>query len=352
MTPDQKFERWVKYSVFGFAILFIYFLIADLAMPITPQAMATRIVTKIAPRVSGPIEHIYVKNNQLVKKGDVLFQIDPTPYKLAVEQAQLSLDKAKQNNDSLDASIIAAEAKVKENQAIVEQRVRDVARLSKLFARNATSKQLKDDAVSNAIAANANLAAAQAELKELRIQRGENNDNNLAIRIAVNELKQAKLNLVYIEVKAENDGIITNLQLGTGAYAKAGQPIIALVDNNVDIIADFREKNLRYLNNDMQAYIAFDGHPGAVYTAYVNNIDAGVSSGQFDANGTLSTPSTSTRWVRDAQRMRVHLNCDSPMELSLPSGSRATVQLIPGNTFLAILAKVQIHFLSILHYIY
>jgi multidrug resistance efflux pump len=352
MTPDQKFERWVKFSIFGFTIVFVYFLLADLAMPITPQAMATRIVTKIAPRVSGPIAHISVKNNQFVKKGDVLFQIDPTPYKLAVEQAQLALDKAKQDNDRLDASIIAAVAKVKENQAIVEQRNREMARLSKLFASNAVSKQLKDDAVSNAIAANANLAAVQAELKELRVQRGENNSDNLAIRIANNTLKQAKLNLTYTEVKAEHDGIITNLQLNTGAYAIAGQPIIAQVDNKMDIIADFREKNLRYFNYDMLAYIAFDSQPGSIYTARVNNIDAGVSSGQFDANGTLSTPSSSTRWVRDAQRMRVHLNCDSPVELSLPSGSRATVQLIPSNGFLAILAKLQIYALSILHYIY
>lgn len=352
MTPDQKFERWIKYSIFGFAILFIYFLIADLIMPLTPQAMATRIVTKIAPQVSGPIADIYIQNNQPVKKGDILFEIDPTPYKLAVEQAQLRLDRARQDNERLDASIAAAEAKVKENRAIVEQRTREATRLSQLFSRNGTSKQLMDDAISNATAADANLSAAQAQLKELRIQRGQDDTTNVAIRIANNALKQAKLNLAYTQIKADHDGIITNLQLDIGAYATAGQPIVALVDKQVDIIADFREKNLKYFNDNMLAYIAFDSHPGSVYPAYVNTIDAGVSNGQFDANGRLATPSVSTRWVRDAQRMRVHLECQSSVALSLPSGSRATVQLIPNNTFLALLAKLQIHFLSVLHYIY
>ncbi|MCG6283428.1 HlyD family secretion protein, partial [Vibrio diabolicus] len=66
MTPDQKFARWIKYSSFVFVFVFAYFLVADLAMPLTPQAMATRVVTKVSPRVSGQISEIYVNNNQAV----------------------------------------------------------------------------------------------------------------------------------------------------------------------------------------------------------------------------------------------------------------------------------------------
>ncbi|MBY7995993.1 HlyD family secretion protein [Vibrio fluvialis] len=352
MTPDQKFARWIKYSSFVFVFVFAYFLVADLAMPLTPQAMATRVVTKVSPRVSGQISEIYVKNNQTVYKGDVLFQIDPAPYQLAVEQAQLNLERTMQSNDQLDASIVAAQADVTAAVIVSDQKTREYNRLNTLFNRNGTSQQLRDDAQSSATAAKANLAAARARLKELQVSRGNTDDSNVSVRVAQNQLDQAKLNLSYTKVMAENDGVVTNLQLEAGTYAAAGSPLIAQVDNQVDVIADFREKSLRHLSTDSDALIAFDSKPGQVFEARVSSVDAGVSSGQFDANGLLASPTSSTRWVRDAQRMRLHLALSDEQLQKLPAGARATVQLLPENSVFNLLAKIQIRFLSALHYIY
>lgn len=352
MTPDQKFARWIKYSSFVFVFVFAYFLVADLAMPLTPQAMATRVVTKVSPRVSGQISEIYVNNNQTVHKGDVLFQIDPAPYQLAVEQAQLNLERTMQSNDQLDASIVAAQADVTAAVIVSDQKTREYNRLNTLFHRNGTSQQLRDDAQSAATAAKANLAAARARLKELQVSRGNTDSSNVSIRVAQNQLDQATLNLSYTKVMAENDGVVTNLQLEAGTYAAAGSPLIALVDNQVDVIADFREKSLRHLNTESDALIAFDSKPGQVFEARVSSVDAGVSSGQFDANGLLASPTSSTRWVRDAQRMRLHLALRDEQLQKLPAGARATVQLLPENSVFKLLAKLQIRFLSALHYIY
>ncbi|WP_120510576.1 HlyD family secretion protein [Photobacterium salinisoli] len=352
MTPDQKFARWIKYACFAFVLVFAYFLMADLAMPLTPQAMATRVVTKVAPRVSGPVTEIHVHNNQAVHQGDVLFVIDPAPYQLAVEQARLNLEKVIQNNSQLDASILAAKAEVAANEAILQQKTREAHRLSTLFHRNGTSQQLRDDAQSAAVAAKANLSASQARLKELEVSRGEISDKNLSIRVAKNQLQQAELNLSYTRVEAKRDGVITNLQLEQGAYASAGNPLVALVSTDVDIIADFREKSLRHFSNDSQALVAFDSQPGQVFTARISSLDAGVSAGQFDANGRLATPTESNRWVRDAQRMRLHLNIEGGAPQHLPAGARATVQLVPDSGLFAWMAKAQIKFLSALHYIY
>ncbi len=353
MTPDQKFARWIKYSCFGFVLVFAYFLIADLAMPLTPQAMATRVVTKVAPQVSGQIAHVYVKNNQIVHKGDVLFEIDPASYQLAVEQAQLNLEQVIQSNEQLDASITAAEADLKAAEIVASQKAREFKRLDALFSRHGTSQQQRDDSQSESIAAKANVAASQAKLKELRVSRGDTKGANVSLRVARNQLDKAKLNLSYTHVIAEHDGIVTNLQLEAGTYATAGSPLIALVDNKVDIIADFREKSLRHFETDSHALVAFDSKPGQVFDAQVTTLDAGVSAGQFNADGSLATPTTSNRWVRDAQRMRIHVALeDNDFVNKLPSGAKATVQLIPNSRFVAWLAKVQIHFLSTLHYIY
>ena len=76
-----------------------------------------------------------------------------------------------------------------------------------------------------------------------------------------------------------------------------------------------------------------------------------MSAGQFDANGRLAAPVESDRWVRDAQRMRLHLELDD-LPSHLPAGARATVQLLPDNPLTAMLARAQIHLLSLLHYVY
>ncbi|MDF2153805.1 HlyD family secretion protein [Vibrio sp. CAU 1672] len=352
MTPDQKFARWIKYSCCGFAIVFAYFLIADLVMPLTPQAMVTRVVTKVAPRVSGPITQLYVANNQLIHKGAPLFEIDPEPYRLAVEQAQLNLERVSQDNQKLDATIAAAQANLKASKVVLEQREREALRLNTLFHRHGISQQHRDDAESAATAAKANWLAAQARVKELEVSRGENVDENVAIRVAKNQLQQALLNLSYTQVLAEQDGVVTNVQLKPGAYAAAGTPLIALVSEQVDVIADFREKSLRHFERDSKALVAFDSRPGEVFEAQITSLDAGVSSGQFDANGQLATPSSSNRWVRDAQRMRLHLAVEQVAEHNLPAGARATVQLLPDAPVALWFAHLQIRLLSSLHYIY
>lgn len=352
MTPDQKFARWIKYSCVAFVLVFAYFLVADLAMPLTPQAMATRVVTKVAPRVSGQITHLYVANNQEISQGDLLFQIDPQPYQLAVEKAQLNLERVIQNNEQLDASIAAAKADVEASKIVAEQKVREAKRLDTLFHRNGTSQQQRDDAQSSATAARANLLAARARLKELEVNRGDLGATNVNIRVAQNQLKQAELNLSYTQVIAEHDGVVANLQLETGAYAAAGTPLVALVSDDVDIIADFREKSLRHFNQNSRALVAFDSLPGDVFEARITSVDAGVSSGQFDADGRLAAPTDSNRWVRDAQRLRLHLAIDEPQQRAFPAGARATVQLLPENSLSGWLARCQIRFLSLLHYIY
>ncbi len=352
MTVEHKFTRWVKFSVLLFVAVFAYFLFADFKMPLTPQAMVVRNVVKVVPQVSGHIVALQVQNNQTVKRGDVLFSIDPAAYQLAVERAELAVEQAQQQNDQIDAAILAAIADVEASEIVYQQKQQYAKRLADLFANNSVSQQQRDDAQSDAVAEHAKLLAAQARVKQLQVNRGKLGDSNLNLQVAQNQLNQARLNLSYTEVKAEQDGVVTNVQLAVGAYANAGQPLLALVSSEAEVIADFREKSSRYALNGSPALVTFDSQPGTLYRAEVVGMDAGVSDGQFDANGRLATPANSNRWVRDAQRMRLHLavkQADAPF---LPSGAKATVQLLPQQQLFAYLARLQLKFLSLLHYVY
>lgn len=352
MTPDQQFTRLVRIAMFGFAFLFIYFLFADLKMPMTTEAMATRAITKVAPQVSGRIDQVLVHNNQIVQKGQTLFQMDSTPFQLAVEEAELLLEQAKQNNAELDASLAAAKADVNAAKTMSDQKNREAKRMVNLFSNRGISQQERDQSVSYAQSARANLLAAQAQLEKIKVSRGLEGENNLNIRQAQNHLKHAQLNLAYTQVKAEQDGLVTNLHLEQGSFKSAGSPALALVSNQFDIIADFREKSLIDAQKGMDAFIAFDGRPSELFSATLESIDAGVSAGQFDANGELATPTSSSRWVRDAQRMRLHFTLNEPLDFSVAAGARATVQLVPENGLFAVLAKAQIKVVSFMHYIY
>ncbi len=198
------------------------------------------------------------------------------------------------------------------------------------------------------------VSALRASIHNLQIQRGERDDRrNVTLQQYQTTLREAQLNLEWTKIRAEADGTVSNLQLSPGLYASAGSPVMAVVNQQTDIVADFREKSLRHTRQGTDAAVVFDAMPGKVFAARVTSSDAGILAGQEEVNGELSQPEQSTRWVRDAQRMRIHVALDEPLEKTLPTGARATVQLYNSEgAFARFFSGLQIHLISWLHYVY
>ena len=354
MTPDQIFKRWVHGALAAFVIAFVYFIIADIWLPLSAQARVMHPVVGIAPEVSGQVTQVLVQNNQQVKAGDILFSLDKQAYQLAVEKTELALEAAEQENAQLDAAIASAQASVAAYQAQAAELGLELTRLQQLIGSRSVSQQQLDKTAANYQAALAQVDAANAQAHELVVRRGEPGAGNLLQRQVANTLAQARLDLQYTEVQAKVDGVITNLQLVAGNYATAGKPLAALVANQADIIADFREKSLTKVTAGTAASVIFDGLPGQVFAATVSAIDAGVKDGQLNADGSLADPQHSDRWVRDAQYLRLHLtlNDNTTVLAALPTGARATVQLYPAAGPARWLGQLQARFISLLHYIY
>ncbi len=108
MTPDQRFSRWVRIALAAFAVLFVYFLVADSFMPMTPEARVMRPVTQIAPELGAPVQAVLVNDHQRVAAGEVLFRLEPAPFELARQQALLNREQAEQENARLRAELAAA----------------------------------------------------------------------------------------------------------------------------------------------------------------------------------------------------------------------------------------------------
>ncbi|MGK9172442.1 HlyD family secretion protein [Yokenella regensburgei] len=354
MTPEQKFARWVRVSIASFLLMFVYFIVADIWIPLTPDSTVMRVVTPVSSRVAGYVAKVHVQNNSQVKKGDLLFELDATPFVNQVEAAKIALAQAKLTNQQLDAQIVAAQASLKTAELTAQNNKVTFDRYQRLGAMQNVSQSDLDNVRTTWQSSVQSVNNLNASIRALIIQRGERDDSrNVTLQKYQNSLEQAQLNLGWTKVRAEMDGKVSNLQLSPGFYAAAGSAALALVHDNADIVADFREKSLRHTHPGTDAAVVFDALPGQVFPAHVTSSDAGVLAGQEAVNGALSQPETSNRWVRDAQRMRIHVALNDPLPPNLPTGARATVQLYNSEgVFARFFSGLQIHLVSWLHYVY
>lgn len=237
----------------------------------------------ITPQVSGSITELKVKDNQLVKAGDVLFRIDDTPYHIAVLNAEAQLarmqtDLAKANNE---------------------------ANRRRHLSQNYISAEDLDTANISVKAAQASVAAAQAQLA------------------------QAQWQLAQTVVKAPVDGWVTNLSTRTGNYATAGQPVFALVDSHsFYVMGYFEETKLRHIHGGAAAKIVL--YSGDVtLQGHVSSIGRAIYDQSVETDsGLVADIKPNVPWVRLAQRVPVRIQFDNlPAGLTLVSGTTCTVAI-------------------------
>jgi len=238
MTMDKTQKYLATGSIVLLAIVLALLKYWDYVVnPWTRDGQVSAYVVQIAPRVSGPIVELPVVNNQFVKAGDVLFQIDPRTFKVAVDQARAELANTSNDYTALSEQIVAAEASVEAAKFSVQQAaasikeaestlVKDRAefeRQKEMLPRKATSQkayqqaeanyrvavQQRATAVAGLAQAKANLHKAEANLAEARANRGAPGGENPQVRAAVAELEQAELDLEFTTVRAPVDGYVT-----------------------------------------------------------------------------------------------------------------------------------------------
>lgn len=354
MTADQQFKNWMRTLIVLFIVLFLYVVIADRHAPITTEGRVQGYVVQVSPEVSGKVTNVLINNNQSVRKGDVLFKIDDRKYKIALQQAKLSLQSANEKEATLYSQREAAIANIAKAQATFDNAHREYVRLQKLSSQKVISQSALDDAYAQNQVASAALKAENQNLKVIEAQLGEKKGQSSAVRIAQNGIDKAMLDLSNTEVLAPSDGVVTNLQLEAGTMANSNMPLLTFVPTgSMWVAADFREKSVANADKTYHALVTFDANPGTVYDFDISSRDYGVAAAQQTPNGALTKVEVNNRWVRDAQRTRVNLISDEELPSALFVGSRATIALYPDNSvFWQFMAKVQIHIASWFHFIY
>ena len=331
--------------------------------PWTRDGQVRANVIQVAPRVSGPIVKLPIKDNQFVKAGDLLFEIDPRTYKAALDQASAKLDETRDDLEDLAQQVKAAQAALDQSASQIKQAesavksaeaesikaIADFERATKLVAKGDISKRGFDSAKASNDVAQADLDKAQsqliqaksaqlqaeAELARAKADLGAPGDENAQLRGAKAELETAQLNLEFTQVKASVDGHVTNLNLRLGSQAVANQPALALVDvNSYWVHGFFRETLVGRMKAGDRAVITLMSYPDMPLTGAVDSIGWGIAQ-QDGSTGEDLLPSINPtfEWIRLAQRVPVRVHLEKvPDGVELRVGTTGSVLVMTGTS--------------------
>ena len=261
------------------------------ANPWTRDGQVRTQVIQVSPRVTGIVTRIHVVDNQRVKKGDLLFEIDPSRYRIKVEQAKARLRRTLESAKGIRIEYERVKRIYRQDRGAVSQ---------KALVRNETSyyKSLAD------------------------------------IDSAEESLKAAELNLAFTRVYAEVDGYVSNINFQVGSPATAGKPILALVDeNSFWVFGFFRENTIPDVEVGDRAVVTLLAYPDTPLTGRVESIAWGIAHADGNPGGNL-LPSVKPvfQWIRLAQRIPVRIKLNPlPDGIKLRFGLTASVMILHNN---------------------
>ena len=297
--PADPVRRWTLITLVLCIVLFGWTLVADRLTPYTSDASVRTFVVRIAPEVSGKVIEVAVRDNQIARTGDLLFRIDPTPFRIAVERAEAKLVAAGQSIGASTAAVDAAQAQLVQEIAQRDNVRQQAARVFELVRGGIYPPARGDQARSQLETAEAQVQRAEASLEQARQALGPQGAENPQIREALAALEQARLDLTRTTLLAPGDGVVSNLQLNIGQYAGAGQPALTFLDARlVWLHAFLRENNLEHIRPGTPAEVVLDVLPGRVLPALVESVGWGVGEGDVDNDRPAEDASKQRRVVR------------------------------------------------------
>jgi len=266
----------------------------------------------ITPDISGKIINVAVKEGQQVATGDVMFQIDPVPFRLAVAQARAKLDDAKTSHDNLVANVKLYAQTIEIVNAGIALKQRDVERKSSLVKSNAGS-QLDLDNSGTA------LVTAQAQLQLVRMQNSTALNQLLgdpelpleqfpAYMQAKAALDDAQRNLDLTTVRAPMDGVATQVeQIQLGRFVAAGTPVFSIIDISKPWVdANPKESDFTYVAVGQPVTVDVDAFPDHVFKGTVGSLSPGTGA-QF---AILPPQNATGNFVKVVQRVPVRIYLD------------------------------------------
>jgi multidrug resistance efflux pump len=324
--------------------------------PYTAQAQKAVISIPITPQVTGIVSEVPDHQNKLIKKGEVLFKIDPTRYQARVSRLEADLVTAISNTESMKGELNASIANTQRVSAERDRLYKDYQRyLQGSKARvNPFSESDIDNARQNYLAQDAMVKSSVAEQSQIKSQLDSmvNGEQSQIVSLRA-QLTEARYNLEQTVVRAPSDGYATQVLVRPGTYAAALplRPVMVFIpEQKRQIVAQFRQNSLLRLEPGDMAEVVFNALPGQVFTGKLTAILPVVPGGSYQAQGTLQSltvvPGT------DGVLALIELEANAQVE-SLPDGIYAQVAVYSDHfSHVAVMRKVLLRMTSWMHYLY
>lgn len=292
----------------------IYFIIHSLHYQETDDAFVEGHIISIAPRVSGPVLKLLVDDNEEVKKGQLLLEIDPNDYITALKQKEATLEEAKASLNMAEREITHSNSELKrssEDITAAKSRLKfateDYKRYKEMYKEGISSKQEFDDSQTRYTVANAeHKSALQREIASesiLQSSKAKKQATLAAIKRLEAEVEQAKLDLSYTKIYAPQDGLITNRSVEQGNYVQIAQPLMSVVPKKVWIVANFKETQLTHMKKGQSVEIKIDTYPNKKFKGEVDSIQRATG-----AKASLFPPENAVgSYVKIVQRVPVKI---------------------------------------------
>jgi membrane fusion protein, multidrug efflux system len=282
----------------------------------TDDAFIEANVTPIAPQVAGRVAQLFVQDNQEVKQGEVLLQIDPDDFQASLGHARAALAANQSRLEQAKAQITVDNARVEQEKANV-------------IVAEATAKQAEADnqryqgAGNQAVSeSQLGLAATQAHTAEAQIDAAREQElaaeaqaglDNASLQTAAAEVemsraqvRQAELNLSYTRLTAPESGFVTHRGVDAGAYVQTGQALLAIVPREIWVVANFKETQLTHMRPGQPVEVTVDAYPQIKFKGHVDSIQSG-SGPRFSL---LPPENASGNYVKVVQRVPVKILID------------------------------------------
>jgi len=297
----------------------IRYLVETFTHESTDDAFLDGIIVSVAPKVSGQVKTVSVHNNQAVKKGDLLVELDPRDLAIARDQKTAAHESAQSNEglvkaslDLLRAEISSAEATARQSRAEVSavqagtvKAKADLRRAEDLLAKKTISPQEFDAAKASGAATEAN---AQAAIEKAASDESKVTQARAQLEAGIKAYERAEAQ----RINAPEDGLITRKSVEEGDYIQVGQKLMALVTPRVWVTANFKETQLRQIRTNQSASISIDSVDSGTFSGHVESIQAG-SGARFSL---LPPENAVGNYIKVVQRVPVRIYFEAPPQVA------------------------------------
>lgn len=296
----------------------------------TDNAYVRAGMVSVAANVSGEITQIMIHENQVVKAGDVLFQIDPEPYRIAVAEAEAELAQARLDVGSLKAKLEMKRSELAAAASDVDYQGSEFKRYSRLATSNTVSRAKLEEVEHRLIEARNRAATAKKDIETVLAELGSGQgDTHPRVLRARTKLEEARRNLRNTTVRTRVNGIVAKTGLQPGEYVTAGQTMFALMaTDSIWIEANIKETDLAHVRPGQKATLVVDTYPDVTLHAVVS----GISPAAGSEYSVLPAQNATGNWVKITQRVPVRIRLElAPGMPQLRAGLSTVVRIDTGH---------------------